>query len=102
MDARALDGRESSEARGAPGSGLIETRSIDYVPPHERHGKVWHQGPLWFTGDFVLATLVVGFIGQALGLALVWSVLAVVLGTGSARCSWRSMPTRARSWACRR
>jgi hypothetical protein len=21
----------------------IETRSIDYVPRHERHGKVWHQ-----------------------------------------------------------
>ncbi|WP_342616099.1 hypothetical protein RO524_10430, partial [Pseudomonas aeruginosa] len=24
-------------------------RSIDYVPRHERHGKVWHQAPFWFT-----------------------------------------------------
>ena len=23
---------------------LIESRSIDYVPQKERHGKVWHQG----------------------------------------------------------
>jgi hypothetical protein len=30
------------------GSGtLIETRSIDYVPLAERHGKVWHLWPVW-------------------------------------------------------
>ena len=28
----------------------LETRSIDYVPVAERHGKVWHLGPLWFAG----------------------------------------------------
>ena len=60
--------------------GLIETRSIDYVPARERHGKVWHQGPFWFTGNFVLTTMVTGFIGPTLGLSLGWSVLAVVLG----------------------
>ncbi|MBO0786473.1 MAG: cytosine permease [Actinobacteria bacterium] len=59
---------------------VIEVRSIDYVPPRERHGKVWHQGPFWFTGNFVLATMVTGFIGPALGLAVGWSVLAVTLG----------------------
>lgn len=58
----------------------VEVRSIDYVPPSERHGKVWHQGPFWFTGNFVLATMVTGFIGPSLGLALGWSVLAVALG----------------------
>ncbi|MFF3013791.1 purine-cytosine permease family protein [Streptomyces sp. NPDC057939] len=60
--------------------GLIETRSIDYVPARERHGKVWHQGPFWFTGNFVLTTMVTGFIGPSLGLGLGLSVLAVVLG----------------------
>ncbi|GAA4959063.1 cytosine permease [Yinghuangia aomiensis] len=64
----------------APLSGRIETRSIDYVPANERHGKVWHQGPFWFTGNFVLTTMVTGFIGPSLGLGLGWSVLAVVLG----------------------
>ena len=58
----------------------IETRSIDYVPTAERHGKVWHQGPFWFTGNFVLTTMVTGFTGATLGLALVYSVLAIVIG----------------------
>jgi NCS1 nucleoside transporter family len=58
----------------------IETRSIDYVPRSERHGKVWHQGPFWFTGNFVLVTMVSGFIGPTLGLGLGPSILAVVLG----------------------
>lgn len=60
----------------------IETRSIDYVPRAERHGKVWHQGPFWFTGNFVLTTMVTGFTGAALGLAFWYSVLAIVLGVG--------------------
>lgn len=58
----------------------IETRSIDYVPRHERHGKVWHQGPFWFTGNFVLTTMVTGFTGAALGLSLHYAILAIVIG----------------------
>ena len=30
------------------GDGLIEKRSIDYIPIAERHGKVWHLWPVWF------------------------------------------------------
>ncbi|WEB39847.1 cytosine permease [Streptomyces yunnanensis] len=67
----------TSEGRG---SRMIEVRSIDYVPVRERHGKVWHQGPFWFTGNFVLTTMVTGFLGPALGLSLPASVAAVVLG----------------------
>jgi nucleobase:cation symporter-1, NCS1 family len=59
---------------------VIEARSIDYVPVRERHGTVWHQGPFWFTGNFVVTTMVAGFIGPAIGLSLGWSILAVVLG----------------------
>jgi len=62
-------------------SGLkIETRSIDYVPRNERHGKVWHQGPFWFTGNFVLTTMVTGFTGATLGLSLQYAILAIVIG----------------------
>ncbi|WP_025131184.1 cytosine permease [Pseudomonas sp. PH1b] len=65
----------------APPPGLkIETRSIDYVPRDERHGKVWHQGPFWFTGNFVLTTMVTGFTGAALGLSLQYAILAIVIG----------------------
>ena len=30
----------------------IEVRSIDWVPENERHGRIWHQAPLWFLGNF--------------------------------------------------
>jgi len=58
----------------------IETRSIDYVPRTERHGKVWHQGPFWFTGNFVLTTMVTGFTGASLGLAFIYSLMAIIIG----------------------
>src|SRR5450830_590391 len=71
----------SNRSAAAPYSTLkIETRSIDYVPRNERHGKVWHQAPFWFTGNFVLTTLVTGFTGAALGLSLVYAILAIVIG----------------------
>ncbi len=59
---------------------VIEQHSIDYIPSSERHGKVWHQGPFWFTGNFVLPTLVTGFVGPSMGLSVWFSVLAVLLG----------------------
>jgi len=67
-------------APAAKSGPIIEVRSIDYVPPAERRGKVWHQGPFWFTGNFVLTTMVTGFIGPSLGLAVGWSVLAGIMG----------------------
>jgi NCS1 family nucleobase:cation symporter-1 len=61
-------------------SGLLETRSIDYVPLAERHGKVWHLWPVWFSGDAHLATLAVGVLGITLGGNLLWTSVAVVAG----------------------
>jgi nucleobase:cation symporter-1, NCS1 family len=59
---------------------LIEKRSIDYVPCAERHGKVWHLWPVWFSGDANLATLAVGVVGVTLGGNLLWTSIAVLLG----------------------
>src|SRR5580698_7520516 len=59
---------------------MIEKRSIDYVPLAERHGKVWHLWPVWFSGDAHLATVATGVVGIALGGNLVWTAIAVVLG----------------------
>jgi nucleobase:cation symporter-1, NCS1 family len=59
---------------------FIETRSIDYVPLAERHGRVWHLWPVWFSGDAHLATLAVGALGITLGGTLWWTAVAVVLG----------------------
>ena len=64
--------------------GVVESRSIDYIPRNERHGKVWHQGPFWFTSNFVLLTLAVGFTGPLAGLGFGWSAVAIVIGAGIA------------------
>jgi nucleobase:cation symporter-1, NCS1 family len=58
----------------------LEQHSIDFIPESERHGKVWHQGPFWFTGGFVLPSMATGFIGPSLGLGMWWSIIAVILG----------------------
>ncbi|HEX2904543.1 MAG TPA: cytosine permease [Jatrophihabitans sp.] len=65
---------EESRIRG------LESRSIDYVPLDERHGKLWHLGPLWFMSNAQIATLAVGLISITGGGSLAWSVIAIVAG----------------------
>jgi len=59
---------------------LVEVRSIDWVPLDERHGKLWHQAPLWFLGNFQYFSIPIGFIGPAMGLSLGWTAVASILG----------------------
>ncbi|MEO6826903.1 MAG: cytosine permease [Microbacteriaceae bacterium] len=75
-------GTTAGPSQGADHEHVIERRSIDYVPLAERRGTIWHQGPFWFTGNFVLPTMVVGFTGPLMGLSVSWSILAVVIGAG--------------------
>ena len=58
----------------------VEVRSIDWVPLDERHGKLWHLGPLWFMSNATIATLAVGLISITSGGSLFWSIVSVVLG----------------------
>src|SRR5690242_14918459 len=58
----------------------IEVRSIDWIPEDERHGRIWHQAPLWFLGNFQYFSIPIGFIGPGLGISLVWTIVAGVLG----------------------
>lgn len=67
-------------SRSAPPRGGIEVRSIDYVPEHERHGKVKDQGPFWFLGNFQFFTIAIGFIGPSMGLSLGYTALAGIIG----------------------
>ena len=64
----------------APPAREIERRSIDWVPEGERHGRLWHQAPLWFLGNFQYFSIPIGFIGPALGLSLGWTIIAGTLG----------------------
>ncbi len=63
-----------------PRRGAVEIRSIDYVPLAERHGRLWHLGPLWFMSNAQIATLAVGVLGVGAGGNLIWSLIAILLG----------------------
>jgi purine-cytosine permease-like protein len=71
----------STDTAGSGKRGGLEVRSIDYVPLSERHGKLWHLGPLWFMSNAQIATLAVGVLGVTTGGNLIWSLIALVLGT---------------------
>ena len=59
----------------------IETRSIDYIPRSERHGKVWELSAVWFAGGAQLGCLATGVVGILGGLDLAWNTVAIVLGS---------------------
>jgi purine-cytosine permease-like protein len=58
----------------------IEKRSIDWVPHNERHGKAWHLGPVWFSGNAELTTAATGVLCISLGGNLIWTLIAMALG----------------------
>ncbi|CAA9248253.1 MAG: Cytosine/purine/uracil/thiamine/allantoin permease family protein [uncultured Blastococcus sp.] len=66
-------------AGGRPPAG-IEAHSIDWIPAHERRGKVWQQAPFWFLTNFHPLTVALGLIGPSLGLSLGWTILAATAG----------------------
>jgi NCS1 family nucleobase:cation symporter-1 len=61
--------------------GALESRSIDYVPLAERHGRLSDQATIWFAGSAQLLSLATGVIGISLGLNLAWTLVALALGT---------------------
>jgi NCS1 family nucleobase:cation symporter-1 len=65
----------------APKWNKVESRSIDYVPLSERHGRLSDQATIWFAGSAQLLSLATGVIGISLGLNLVWTLIALALGT---------------------
>ena len=79
-------------------AGRLEVRSIDYVPLNERHGKVWHLGPLWFMSNAQIATLAVGLIGISEGRSLFWTWAPSMKAP---RPRHLTAPTSRSSWGCR-
>ncbi|HWF35512.1 MAG TPA: cytosine permease [Solirubrobacteraceae bacterium] len=75
---------EAPQATEPPGGATtaqgIETRSIDWIPHEERHGKVWHLGAVWFSGSAELTTLATGVVAISLGGNLIWTLIAMLLG----------------------
>ncbi len=56
--------------------------AVEAFPEEERHGKLWHQGPLRLLGNLQCFSIPIGSIGPGLGLGLSlgWTILAGALG----------------------
>ena len=59
---------------------LIETRSIDMVPDHERHGTPFSQFTLWFGANMQITTVVDGALAVVFGADPLWAFWGLLLG----------------------
>ena len=59
----------------------VETRSVDWVPHSERFGKSSDLANIWFVGNVNLTAMATGVVVMSLGSNLIWTVIAVVLGS---------------------
>lgn len=64
----------------AAGTGLVERRSIEWVPLEERRGNPRSLFSLWFMSNANITTLATGMLGAALGASFTTSALAILLG----------------------
>ncbi|MCF8564719.1 cytosine permease [Alicyclobacillus tolerans] len=60
---------------------LIETHSIDYIPPRLRHGKASDLFFLWFGANAQMAVMATGLIAVVPGFSFMWAVVGIVIGT---------------------
>jgi nucleobase:cation symporter-1, NCS1 family len=58
----------------------IEVRSIDQIPPEERHGRIRDQFTLWFGLNANIFPVVLGGVAVFMGLNVLWASIAIVLG----------------------
>jgi len=69
------------KSKPVPGkSTLIETRSIDYIPDSERHGKLSSQFTLWLGTNLQITAIVTGALVIVLGGDLFWSLIGLLIG----------------------
>ena len=68
---------QSSETGTTP---LIERRSIDYIPPSERHGRLYSQFTLWMGANLQITAIVTGALAVVLGGDVFWSLIGLFIG----------------------
>ncbi|MCI1037270.1 purine-cytosine permease family protein [Pseudomonas putida] len=58
----------------------VETRSIEFVPHSERYGRPRRLFTVWFSSNLQVTALMIGTLGVAAGLSLLWTLLGLVIG----------------------
>lgn len=59
---------------------LIETRSIDMIPDHERHGTPLNQFTLWFGANMQITAVVDGALAVVFGADALWACIGLFIG----------------------
>ncbi|WP_129661404.1 purine-cytosine permease family protein [Rothia uropygialis] len=62
------------------GPKTMELRSIDWIPPKERHGSPVSLFFLWFAANSSITALVTGGLFVLLGNSALWSIPAIIIG----------------------
>lgn len=65
--------------QGAP-VGSIESRTIDMVPEHERHGSPWNQLTLWFGANMQITAVVDGALAVIFGAEALTAIVGLLIG----------------------
>jgi len=60
--------------------GVIEVRSIDYVPEQERHGGLLSQFTLWLAANLQITAIVTGALAVVFGGDVFYSLIGLFLG----------------------
>lgn len=68
------------ERAGRAGGVLIESRTIDFIPDAERHGRLGSQFTLWLSANLQVTAIVTGALAVVLGGDVFWSLVALLLG----------------------
>ena len=58
---------------------FVEKRTIDYIPPSERHGRPISLLLVWFAANSSITALVTGALMTILGNSALWSIPAILL-----------------------
>lgn len=59
---------------------LIEIRSIDMIPDHERHGTPFSQFTLWFGANMQITSVVDGALAVVFGADALWAFIGLLIG----------------------
>lgn len=63
-----------------PGASTIEQRSIEPVPPAERHGTPRNQFTLWFGANMQITAVVDGALAVIFGADAMWAIIGLLIG----------------------
>lgn len=58
----------------------VEKRSIEFVPHNERYGRPRRLFTVWFSSNLQVTALMVGTLGVASGLSLMWTLAGLLIG----------------------